>query len=199
VVERARRLPQGSRLRSTERPAAVAETDCGITLNTLTSAFHVRVISTSWVYTAGPLFASSPERTARPEPLLTRLTLDPVQLFEACSASSLGTTRPAAWSVLPAGNNHPRRRWQSELAPPCRSREVLLVAFDHMGPALAFSPTVPDGGSKHTRRIARNPLLKRVHTEHCGAVDRDADPDDDVSRKWHARGQGGGAIARTQL
>lgn len=130
-------------------------------------------------YTARPLFAAAPERTdGNLNRLLTRLTRDLVTTLEALGRKGRHD-EAAAWAFCPTVTTH-RTPIDVELRRRVARVRYLLVAFDHMGRRLCFSPAVPDLWFEVTRGEPLEVRARAVYSEHWRAVERDADPDDEV-------------------
>ncbi len=130
-------------------------------------------------YTARPLFATAPERTdGNLNRLLTRLTRDLVQLLELLGRKERHD-EAAAWAFCPTVTTH-RTSLDVELRRRVAHVKYLLVAFDHMGRRLAFTPAVPDLWFEVTRGEPLEVRAEAVFTEHWRQVERDADPDEEV-------------------
>ena len=130
-------------------------------------------------YTARPLFATSPERTDdNLNRLLTRLTRDLVTLFELLGRKERHDEL-AAWTFCPPVTTH-RTSVEIELRRRVARVKYLLVAFDHMGRRIAFSPAVPDLWFEVTRGEPLEARAQAVFTEHWRTIERDADEESDV-------------------
>jgi ATP-dependent Clp protease ATP-binding subunit ClpC len=130
-------------------------------------------------YTAHPLFAGVPARNdGNLNRLLTKLTRELVTLIEHQARESRHDA-VAAWAFCPRITTH-RVAVEIEMRRRVARLKYLLVAFDHMGRRLAFSPSVPEVWFE----IARNePLENRalaVYAEHWRKIEREADEEEDV-------------------
>jgi hypothetical protein len=130
-------------------------------------------------YTARPLFASAPERAGgNLNRLLARLTRDLVTAIEAVGRKPRHD-EAAAWAFCPNVTTH-RTTIDVELRRRVARVKYLLVAFDHMGRRVAFTPAVPDLWFEVTRGEPLEVRAQAVYTEHWRKVEQDADPDDEV-------------------
>src|SRR5580692_8656802 len=93
-------------------------------------------------YTARPLFASSPERTdANLNRLLTKLTRELITQLERLGREKRHD-EVATWAFCPRVTAH-RVPLEIELRRRIARVKYLVVAFDHMGRRLAFTPAIP--------------------------------------------------------
>ncbi|MBP3957457.1 ATP-dependent Clp protease ATP-binding subunit [Gemmata sp. G18] len=130
-------------------------------------------------YTARPLFFASPERTdGNLNRLLTKLTRDLVELLEALGRKERHNEL-AAWAFCPQVTAH-RVPVEIELRRRVARTKYLLLAFDHLGRRLAFTPVVPDLWFEMTRGEPLEVRAQAVYSEHWRAIERDADEADDV-------------------
>src|SRR5262245_53847205 len=130
-------------------------------------------------YTGRPLFFTAPERTDENlNRLLTKLTRDLVQLLETLGRKERHD-EAVAWAFCPAVTTH-RTPLEIELRRRVARVKYLLIAFDHTGRRLAFTPVVPDLWFEVTRGEPLEDRARAVYSEHWRAVERDADPDEEV-------------------
>ncbi|MBY0457051.1 MAG: ATP-binding protein, partial [Gemmataceae bacterium] len=130
-------------------------------------------------YTARPLFFALPERTdGNLNRLLTKLTRDLVERLEKLGREARHD-HLASWAFCPHTTTH-RVAVDVELRRRVARTKYLLVAFDHLGRRLAFTPAVPDLWFEVTRGESIELRAQAVYTEHWRAVERDADADDDI-------------------
>ncbi len=130
-------------------------------------------------YTARPLFFGSPERTdGNLNRLLTKLTRDLVDLLEVLGRKERHDAL-AAWAFCPPVTAH-RTAVEIELRRRVARAKYLLLAFDHLGRRLAFTPAVPDLWFEVTRGEPLEVRAQSVYTEHWRQVERDADEADSV-------------------
>ena len=130
-------------------------------------------------YTARPLFFAVPERTdANLNRALTKLTRDLVELLEALGRKERHDEL-AAWAFGPTVTAH-RTTVDVELRRRVARVKYLLLAFDHMGRRLAFTPAVPDLWFEVTRGEPLEARAQAVYTEHWRGAERDADADEEV-------------------
>jgi ATP-dependent Clp protease ATP-binding subunit ClpA len=130
-------------------------------------------------YTARPLFAAFQERTDENlNRLLTRLTRELVQELERLGREKRHD-QLAAWSFCPTVTTH-RTPVAIELRRRVAQVKYLIVALDHMGRRLCFSPTVPDLWFEVTRGEPLEVRAQAVYGEYWRKVERDADPDEEV-------------------
>ena len=95
------------------------------------------------------------------------------------SAASRGTTRLGGWAFCPRVTTH-RVALEIELRRRIARVKYLVVAFDHMGRRLAFTPAVPDLWFEVTRNEPLEVRAARRFTEHWRKAERDADEDEDI-------------------
>jgi ATP-dependent Clp protease ATP-binding subunit ClpA len=130
-------------------------------------------------YTARPLFASAPVRTDENlNRLLTRLARDLTSMIEAVGRLARHDAA-AAWAFCPSVTAK-RTTVEIELRRRVARVKYLLVTFEHMGRRLAFTPAVPDLWFEVDRGETLEERAGAVYTEHWRAVERDADPDEEV-------------------
>ncbi|MBM3979303.1 MAG: ATP-dependent Clp protease ATP-binding subunit [Planctomycetes bacterium] len=130
-------------------------------------------------YTARPLFFSAPERAhGSLNRLLARLTRDLIEVLEALAKrdrhDELG-----AWAFGPAVTTH-RVALDIELRRRVARTKYLVVAFEHMGRRLAFTPSLPDLWFEIPRGELLEDRAHAVYSEHWRAVERDAEPDEEI-------------------
>jgi ATP-dependent Clp protease ATP-binding subunit ClpA len=130
-------------------------------------------------YAARPLFFDAPERSDdNLNRLLTRLTRDIVSHLERLGRGARHD-EPAAWAFSPRVTAH-RVALEVELRRRVARVKYLVVAFDHMGRRLAFTPAVPDLWFEVTRNEPLEARAQAVLTEHWRKAERDADEDEEV-------------------
>jgi ATP-dependent Clp protease ATP-binding subunit ClpA len=130
-------------------------------------------------YTARPLFApGTPRDGANLSRLLARLTRDVVTTIETL-ARKPRHDEIATWAFCPAVTTH-RVALDVELRRRVARVKYLLVAFDHMGRRLAFTPSVPDLWFEAARGEPLEVRAQAVYTDHWRTVERDADADEAV-------------------
>jgi ATP-dependent Clp protease ATP-binding subunit ClpC len=128
-------------------------------------------------YTARPLFAVSPQRTDENlNRLLTRLTREIVQLLESLGKEERHE-KVGVWTFCPAVTTH-RHSLDIELRRRVARVKYLLIAFEHMGRRLAFTPAVPDLWFEVPRGEPLEVRAQAVYSEYWRGVERDADDSD---------------------
>ena len=123
-------------------------------------------------YAARPLFAPGEHSDGNLNRLLTRLTRELVQQFEHLGKQGRHDDL-ARWAFCPPVTTH-RVALEVELRRRIARVKYLLVAFDHMGRRLAFTPAVPDLWFEVTRGEPLEARAQAVYTEHWRQVERDA-------------------------
>ncbi|MCE9563092.1 MAG: AAA family ATPase [Planctomycetes bacterium] len=130
-------------------------------------------------YAARPLFVATMElKNDNLNRLLTKLTRDIVSLIEH-DARKERHDPVAAWAFSPRVTTH-RVALEIELRRRVARVKYLLVAFDHMGRRLAFSPSLPDVWFEVTRGEPLEVRAQAVYTEYWRKAERDADDEEDI-------------------
>ncbi|VTT96724.1 b family protein : ATPases with chaperone activity ClpC, two ATP-binding domain OS=Microscilla marina ATCC 23134 GN=M23134_04999 PE=4 SV=1: AAA_2: ClpB_D2-small [Gemmataceae bacterium] len=130
-------------------------------------------------YAARPLFATDiEERDTNLNRLLTKLTRRLVTTIE--QAARKDRHDPVAeWAFSPRVTTH-RVALDVELRRRVARVKYLLVAFDHMGRRLAFTPALPDVWFEVTRGEPLEARAQAVFTEHWRNAEREADDEEEV-------------------
>ncbi|MBA4186383.1 MAG: hypothetical protein C0467_00035 [Planctomycetaceae bacterium] len=130
-------------------------------------------------YAARPLFAPGPERRDdNLNRLLTKLTRDLVTVIEQ-SARKDRHDAVAAWAFSPRVTTH-RVPLEIELRRRVARLKYLIVALDHMGRRLAFTPAVPDVWFEVTRGEPLELRAQAVFADYWRKVEREAENEDDI-------------------
>ncbi|HEV3436347.1 MAG TPA: AAA family ATPase [Gemmata sp.] len=130
-------------------------------------------------YTARPLFASSPERTdANLNRLLTKLTRELITQLERLGREKRHD-EVATWAFCPRVTAH-RVPLEIELRRRIARVKYLVVAFDHMGRRLAFTPAIPDVWFEVTRNEPLELRAQAVLTDHWRQAEREADEEEQI-------------------
>jgi ATP-dependent Clp protease ATP-binding subunit ClpA len=130
-------------------------------------------------YAARPLFAHGTQYTNENlNRLLTKLTRETAATLEHL-ARQAKHDQLASWTFSPRVTTH-RVAIEVELRRRVARVKYLVVAFDHMGRRLAFSPSVPELWFEVTRNEPIELRAQSVYTEHWRKVERDADEDEEI-------------------
>jgi ATP-dependent Clp protease ATP-binding subunit ClpA len=130
-------------------------------------------------YTARPLFFAAPERAhGSLNRLLARLTRDLIEVLEALAKKDRHDEL-GAWAFAPAVTTH-RVALDIELRRRVARTKYLVVAFEHMGRRLAFTPSLPDLWFEIPRGELLEDRAHAVYSEHWRALERDAEPDEEI-------------------
>jgi hypothetical protein len=130
-------------------------------------------------YAARPLFATGPEeRDTNLNRLLTKLTR---RLVTAIEQAARGDRHDpvAEWAFSPRITTH-RVALDIELRRRVARVKYLLVAFDHMGRRLAFTPALPEVWFEVTRGEPLELRAAAVFGEHWRTAEREADDEEEV-------------------
>ncbi len=139
----------------------------------------IYVFQRSEGYAAMPLFVEAHElRDQNLNRLLTKLTREIVTKLEHLGRQPRHDVL-AAWAFGPRVTTH-RVAIEVELRRRVAKVKYLLVAFDHMGRRLVFSPAVPQLWFEINRNELLQARAQTVYTEYWRKVERDADEDEEI-------------------